>query len=97
MYTVLMKASKTLYGEYTTRQSTHLILPQVEFPHTKVTIGCLGLHCDNNLPVLYRLFLLGGPVRVGGLLVILHHIAQHHNCLALKLPDHPPEVFHSSL
>ena len=82
---------------YATRSPTNRIFLQVELPHTIVTIGCLGLHCDSDVSILLGLFFLGGPVWVGGFLVILHEVAQHHNSLALKLPDHPPEVIHSSL
>ena len=60
---------------YTTRCPTHLIFLQFEHSHAIVTIGRLGLHCDKDLPMLYRLVLLGGPVWVGGLLVILHSVA----------------------
>ena len=80
-----------------TRCPTNLILLQVELPHTKFPIGCLGLQCDKDVSILFSLFLLGGPVWVGGFLFILHNVAQHHNYLALELPDHPPKVFHSSL
>ena len=82
---------------YATRSPTNRIFLQVELPHTIVTIGCFGLHCDRDVSILLGMFLLGGPVRVGGLPIILHKVAQHYNCLALKLPDHSPEVIHSSL
>ena len=60
---------------YTTKCPTHLIFLQVEHSHTVVTIGCLGLQCDKDVSILYRLVLPGGPVWVGGLLVILHNVA----------------------
>ena len=82
---------------YATRSPTNRIFLQVELPHTIVTIGCFGLHCDRDVSILLGMFLLGGPVRVGGLPIILHKVAQHYNCLAFKLPDHSPEVIHSSL
>ena len=75
----------------------NLILLQVEFPHKEVIIACAGQHRNNDLPVLHRLPVLAGPVGIAGLLVVLNHIAQHHNWLALKLPDHPPEVTQSRL
>ena len=77
--------------------STNLIILQVELSYTVATISCLGLHCHSNISILLSLFLLGGPVWVGDFLVILHKVAEHYNYLALKLPDHPPEVINSSL
>ena len=76
---------------------TNLTILQVELSHTVATIRCVGPHCHGNISILLSLFLLGRPVWVGGLLVILHKVAEHYNYLALKLPDHPPEVINSSL
>ena len=71
-----MQVTLTLYA---TRSPTNRIFLQVELPHTIVTIGCFGVHCDSDVSILLSLFHLGGPVRVGGLQVILHKVAQHHN------------------
>ena len=83
--------SRTHKGNY------NLVLLHVELPHGKVIIACSGLHCNHDLPILHRLSLHGGPVGVAGLPVVLHHFTQHHNWLALKLPDHPPEVIQCRL
>ena len=64
----------------------------VELPDTEVPIGCLGLQGDGDTAVIGGLVLLRGPVGVARLQPLLHHVAQHHDRLALELPHHPPEV-----
>ena len=80
-----------------THTHTYLILLNVEPPDNEVPVGSLRLHGHCDFAILHHLPFFAWPVRVAHLLSSLVHVAQHHDTLALELPDHAPKVIHCGL
>ena len=63
----------------------------------KVVVGCGGLQCHINTAILDLAVLSGGPEGETRLSSLLLKVAESDHCLALKLPQHTPQVIDCAL